>query len=676
MKKILFIIFILSSLAASAQRITRRFNNVAMPEALRQINKMTNRYTINFIYNELEDFRVTTDINGKSVPDAIRQLIGFYPIDMSMVSDSIINVECYQKTSRRYKGRITDENGNSAEFANIALLSPTDSTLLAGGVSNQDGYFVVPCETKNVIVRVSYVGYKTILQPTATTDLGTIRLIPDRLTLKGVTVKTQRPQYKMAKGGMTIDVESSVLSKLGTAMDVLAQLPRVSVSGNDVKVFAKGTPLIYINNKKVTSSQELTDLKSENIKNVDVITSPGAQYDATVKSVIRIRTRKPVGEGLSVSNYATSTYNTMWAGREYATVKYRVKGLEVESNTGLYSETYKEDNNLYYTLKPAGSVLNVNQKIKDDGRENIVSQRVNASYDFDANNSIGGSYWYYKTLSDHVNVNGTMDVLRDGDNIGSINQDQNMSRMAGPRNEANLYYTGKLGKWSIDFNGSYVHMKYNETVNAAERSDELEDRDVRNNGGQKSDMWAGKLVIAYPIGKGELSFGSEYSHTKSLGFYVNEQNYLPSSETKLYESNIAGFADFTVPFGNYSLSTGLRYEHVKSNYYSFGEWEKEPSRRYGNLFPNVSLSWNKDLWSWQASYSMKTDRPSYRNLRNFMQYDGRYTYEGGNPYLRPEYDHNIEVSAIHKWLSISAVYNYFHKVIVTSESLYNNQESS
>ena len=100
----------------------------------------------------------------------------------------------------------------------------------------------------------------------------------------------------------------------------------------------------------------------------------------------------------------------------------------------------------------------------------------------------------------------------------------------------------------------------------------------------------------------------------------------------------------------------------------------EPSRRYGNLFPNFSLLWNKDLWSWQLSYTMKTSRPSYNNLRNFMQYDSRYLYEGGNPYLRPEYTHNVELSFEHKWLSASVDYDYIHKPMLHTFGLYDNQE--
>ena len=109
-----------------AQKITREYNNVSLSEALRQLNEQTEDYTISFLYNELEDFRITTSVHRKSVPDAIRQMIGFYPIRMT-VDDREIIVEFPQKTTTRYKGTVIDEQGQPVAYANIALLSPQDS---------------------------------------------------------------------------------------------------------------------------------------------------------------------------------------------------------------------------------------------------------------------------------------------------------------------------------------------------------------------------------------------------------------------------------------------------------------------------------------------------------------------------------------------------------------------
>ena len=172
--------------ARTAQRITREYNNVSLSDALRQLNAEATDYEINFLYNELEDFRITTSIRRKTVPDAIRQMIGFYPIRMSIDSTEI-TVECPQKTTSRYKGTIIDEQGQSVAYANIALLSSQDSTLITGGVSNESGLFVVPCEQKPVLARISYVGYKTIYKQCNDTELGTIRMQPETQTLKGVS---------------------------------------------------------------------------------------------------------------------------------------------------------------------------------------------------------------------------------------------------------------------------------------------------------------------------------------------------------------------------------------------------------------------------------------------------------------------------------------------------------
>lgn len=111
MRRILSILLFLCTIAtATAQCITREYNNVSLSEALRGLNAETSDYEINFLYNELEDFRITTSVHRKSVPDAIRQMIGFYPIRMSVDGQEIV-VECLQKTGPRYKGNIVDEQG-------------------------------------------------------------------------------------------------------------------------------------------------------------------------------------------------------------------------------------------------------------------------------------------------------------------------------------------------------------------------------------------------------------------------------------------------------------------------------------------------------------------------------------------------------------------------------------
>ncbi len=163
MKKFVFALLMLMCLlvqTAFGQRISRNYNNRPLSEVLKDLGKATQRYKISFIYNELEDFTVTTSFRNLSLQEALGQVFGFYPIKAT-IGDSLIFVECTQKEPTKLIGRVVDEHRRPVEFANVALLNPTDSAFLTGGVTNASGNFVIPCGMKKVIAKVSCVGYHT-----------------------------------------------------------------------------------------------------------------------------------------------------------------------------------------------------------------------------------------------------------------------------------------------------------------------------------------------------------------------------------------------------------------------------------------------------------------------------------------------------------------------------------
>ena len=170
---------LLLTISIQAQRrISRQYNNVSLSDALKQLAEQQTDYTIMFLYNELEDFRITTTIKNKRLPEAILQMIGFYPIRVTTSTDEDgkkIFVECSHKTDRRLTGTIIDEQSQPVAYANVAILNPADSTLLSGGVSNESGYFAIPYEQHKVLARISYVGYKTIYKICSQPEVGTIR---------------------------------------------------------------------------------------------------------------------------------------------------------------------------------------------------------------------------------------------------------------------------------------------------------------------------------------------------------------------------------------------------------------------------------------------------------------------------------------------------------------------
>ena len=213
-------------ISAKAQQLSHSFQNASLSEALIWIDNAQDQYKLNFIFNELEDFTVTTSLENVSVRDAVRQVCGFYP--MNLVFDhQDIYIECTQKEDAKVIGRVVDEAGHPIEFANISLLSEQDATFINGGVSNENGDFVIPCKEKKITLKVSYIGYKTVTREINVGHIGSVTLLPETYMVKGVEIKGEIPQYKPATGGMTVDVQHSLLHDIGNADDLLSMIPLV-----------------------------------------------------------------------------------------------------------------------------------------------------------------------------------------------------------------------------------------------------------------------------------------------------------------------------------------------------------------------------------------------------------------------------------------------------------------
>ena len=595
----LFLLFLLfASTAAKAQSLTHTFRNTSLSDALIWIDNAQSNYKIHFIFDELEDFTVTTSIRNASVEDAVRQVIGFYPMHTTFERKDIY-IECVQKSGTKLSGHIVDEKGVPMPFANVSLLSVADSSFITGGVSNENGDFVIPCQMKHIIAKISTIGYKTVIRNAAVGKMGTITLQPETYTIKGVEIKGEIPQYKMVTGGMAVDVQHSVLHDVGTADDLLSMIPMVQKRDGKFEVLAKGEPEIYINNKKVTGANELKMLKSADIKNVEVITAPGAKYNAEVNAVIRIKTLKPQGDGFSLSLYNQSRLNNKWYNYDDLTLKYRTNGLEAFANIAL-------DNGNYST-------------------EQDVDQEIH--------------------ISKHYTKNGTF--------YGDVFLETDIREKNKPVWELNSYYVGKVGKLGIDFNATVLR-NCSENINYQyEHSEELGSRPITTTTDDKSTMAAGKLVLTYPVWKGELTGGSEVTSTQRHGNNLNAEGIIPASDTEREEKNIAGFAEYQTQLGQWHMNAGLRYEHVSTNYTSFGVKQEEPSRTYNDLFPTLSAAWQKGKWGAQLSYTKRITRPQYSQLTSMVVYDSRMLYEGGNPMLRPSIRQGIDFILTYAWLNFA-----------------------
>ena len=152
---------------------------------------------------------------------------------------------------------------------------------------------------------------------------------PDSYRLNGVEVKGSRPLVRIKDDAFVTTVEGSYLSKMGTGYDVLTHIPGVLRSGSSIEVVGRGAPLVYINGRQMRDQSELNQLSSDQIKEVEVVMTPGAKYDASVRSVVRIKTIRPVGEGFSFDNKTLTGINHYVFGQEEVNVNYRAGGLDL-----------------------------------------------------------------------------------------------------------------------------------------------------------------------------------------------------------------------------------------------------------------------------------------------------------------------------------------------------------
>ena len=656
-----------------AQKITRNYDNISMSEVLRALNEQSLEYNISFLYNELEDYRVTTNIKHKSVTDAIMQVIGFYPIRVVKRGEKEIYVECTHKTKRHLTGTIIDENRQPVPYANVYLLHPSDSSLIGGGVSNEAGVFVIPYELPTVLARVSFVGYRTTYRMCSKEQVGFIQIKPEAQIIKGIVVNGERPKVQLQGNSLIMNVEGTVMERMGTAEDVLSRVPMISKKGETFEILGKGVPQIYLNNRKLTDFKELKNIQSDNIKNVEVIQNPGARYDATVNAVIIIHTKRAAGEGLGVELTSWSRKGHGYANNERINLTYRKSRLELFANLfGAYNKRCSSGE--FEQTIFADTLWAITNQQNNNSRNPYFEGRIGFNYQLNDNNSFGGfyqnTYDYVKTWSEYDD-----DIHYDG-HIYDHLQNSGIKRVEGmPNHQVNLYYTGKVNKFGIDFNADYNFRKQRNRNQQQELSEKDLDRDVNTENLTRSNLFAEKLIVSYPWLKGQIEVGEEYTNTRWESNFNNPEGYIANSNNEQHEQAIAPFVELRQQIGRIQLSAGLRYEHVESEYYDGGIRRDEQCRTYNDLFPSIALSTSVKDCRLSISYAKRTTRPSYWQLSSDVIYENRLNLQTGNPYLKPIKYHNLNAMIMWKWFYLTT--NFSHcvdPILYTAEGVENDSK--
>ncbi len=227
----------------------------------------------------------------------------------------------------------------------------------------------------------------------------------------------------------------------------------------------------------------------------------------------------------------------------------------------------------------------------------------------------------------------------------------------------NTYYNGKIGNLGIDFNVDGLFDKTEtpgstfETATSA--AGETTQRSIESNTRSSNDFWATKLILSHPVWNGNLSLGGEYSHnhrTDAYSFTATDAVPVKTTDTKINESSTAAFMEYGRLFGRVFAQVGLRYEHLKNDYYNFGVREDEVCRNYGDWFPTAVISMHIGNVQVSLSYRRDIQRPNYGNLTSSTIYINRYTYQSGNPYLKPTYTHSLVLNTAYKWMNLTLNY--------------------
>ena len=575
----------------------------------------------------------------------------------------VVCVMAMAAQAQNINGRIIDENAQPLPFANVVLLSFPDSAFVQGAISDADGLFSIQTEKKRGLLKVSYIGYVTQILDCQGENMGNITLSPDPQLLDEVVVKASRPTYQMTAEGIATNVENTVLSKAGTAEDVLAKMPGLTKKGDGFEVFGKGTPLIYINGREVRDPSELDQLKSDDIKSVEVITNPGAKYDASIKSVVIIRTKKQQGEGFGFD--ARSSYfqseNTDLV--EQLNWNYRKGKLDV-FGTLHYSLTNNREQSITTTIVPADTLWKQLFTQDEHDRDQASRNMIGANYAFNENNSIGFRYNF--TLRPDGFDKGLLssDITANGQYFDHLDNTIEGQTTHLPAHTVNAYYRGKIGDAEINVNTDYLSNNSHEYTLYNEQSNSQESRSLTSENIVNNRLFASKLTIDYPLFDGDLTAGAEYTNTHRNDDYIQPENYVPTSFAMLEESNVAPFVEYSLgtPIG--LLSAGLRYEWVMFDYYENNLHIDEQSRSFGNFFPSFSFATQVDKVMLQLSYAAKTRRPSYDQLSNNMTYGNRFLLQTGNPYLKHEYVHSLSLMGMWNFLQFSVGYKNRKDAIV------------
>ena len=598
---------------------------------------------------------------------------------------SVLSQVAFPQT-RELTGKIVDKDGEDMPFVNVVLLSLPDSAIVHGTVTDEQGMFSISADISIGTLQLSMLGYETVSLPVEEVRGQIIVMEEDMNMLGEAVVKGFMPKTKLTGNSMITTIQGTVLGNAGAAHEMLSKVPGMTQRDDKLEVIGKGAPVFYINGRKVQDVDELKSLHSDEIHNVEVITNPGAIYEATVSSVVRIRTIRRQGEGFGFNLTGGNNQDLRYGYSDPAATlnfKYRRNSVDV---FGMVNYADKNNVSISQPVQTSwftnnGQLININQdswwfshNVNHDLNANLglnwqISQNHSVGVRVETRNNFNptGDYRINNTVDFRNLASPSADYVDESVTEGS-------ETMSMPYYwTGNAYYNGQVGKLNVDFNVDFVTRKNGQVADITEAGTRGKSQ-MRNEHESTSELWATKLVLSYPVWKGQLQAGTEMSFVDRASCFTMTGYPLPSTDSDVNEKNVAGFVNYAFKldrFGN--LSAGLRYEHVGFDYVDILNPDQSLTRYTDDLFP--SISWSNQFGKFRTSlaYSSKVARPSYDRLNENINYMNSFSLEQGNSKLKNETIYEVSVTVGYQWLNLFVAYERRDNTLTQGASLYNDE---
>ena len=588
-----------------------------------------------------------------------------------------------QTNGGKISGHVIDGNQKTIESATITLLRIKDSSVAKMSAATKEGNFEFEgIADGNYIVAVSAVGHKKTFSETfeintanSSVALKTIELIPVSKDLAAVTVTGRRPLIEQKIDRTVVNVDAAVSNVGATALEVLEKSPGITVDkdGNislkgkqGVQVFIDGKPS-YLSGADLVNL--LRNMNANQLDQIEIMTNPPAKYDAAGNSgIINIKTKKNKSKGFNGSVTAGYSQGSYWRTNESLNLNYR------NGNYNAFLNYSYNNNNSFQELT-----------IKRIYKEND-GKTVKAMFDQVAfmprtstNNNLKFGMDFFLTrkttvgfvatgfVSPENNKNFNTSYLKNANGaIDSIVYSTSTDKDKWKNGSLNLNLRRQFDSTGRELTADVDYSKYSSShnqlfTNTSYFSDWVKkgQTDLKSMLPVDINIYSAKLDYTHPLKKEaklEAGLKSSYVNTDNGANYYNviagndQVDYDKTNRFQYKENVNAAYINYSKQFKKFGVQAGLRFENTNYKGHQFGNAQKPNSdssfnKSYNNLFPTVFISYKADKNNqFGLSIGRRIDRPAYQDLNPFLFFLDNYTYQAGNPFLKPQYTNNVELN--------------------------------